>query len=352
MVSAFFNADVQGADKTVETLRLHPLKTISFLGTLGILEAIINYDWENGKEDADIAEVNRAQRNLNYVFKVGDTIYRVPKEQQIGIISTLFSQMTTAALDALNKNERDDFMRNAASAFANEFDMNPMPNALAVPIELWANKSFFFNRSIVPAAAENVLPEYQYTQNTTELTKFISSKLGGWVGKENTFSPAKAEYLVRGWTGGVGTAILQATDFACRKAGIVPDPVKPAATVNDIPFVRAFVIRHPSSSPESVQRFYDEYKNRMEKYNSFKAMGKQMNIGEYNALTPYAAYGGLNAIYRGMSENSAAIRNIYNNPEMSADEKRQNIDKLYLVQLEQAKAGLGLIKQLDEEIKK
>lgn len=350
MVSAFFNANVQGADKTVETLHLHPLKTLSFLGTLGILEAIINYDWKNGKEDADIAEVNRAQRNLNYVFKVGDTIYRVPKEQQIGIVSTLFSQMTTAALDAMNKNERDDFMRNAASAFANEFDMNPMPNALAVPIELWANKSFFFNRSIVPAAAENVLPEYQYTQKTTELTKFISSKLGGWVGKENTFSPAKAEYLVRGWTGGVGTAILQATDFACRKAGIVPDPVKPAATVNDIPFVRAFVIRHPSSSPESVQRFYDEYKNRMEKYNSFKAMGKQMNIGEYNALTPYAAYGGLNAIYRGMSENSAAIRNIYNNPEMSADEKRQNIDQLYLVQLEQAKAGLGLIKQLDEEI--
>lgn len=350
MVSAFFNANVQGADKTVETLHLHPLKTLSFLGTLGILEAIINYDWENGKEDADIAEVNRAQRNLNYVFKVGDTIYRVPKEQQIGIVSTLFSQMTTAALDAMNKNERDDFMRNAASAFANEFDMNPMPNALAVPIELWANKSFFFNRSIVPAAAENVLPEYQYTQKTTELTKFISSKLGGWVGKENTFSPAKAEYLVRGWTGGVGTAIWQATDFACRKAGIVPDPVKPAATVNDIPFVRAFVIRHPSSSPESVQRFYDEYKNRMEKYNSFKAMGKQMNIGEYNALTPYAAYGGLNAIYRGMSENSAAIRNIYNNPEMSADEKRQNIDQLYLVQLEQAKAGLGLIKQLDEEI--
>ena len=350
MVSAFFNANVQGADKTVETLRLHPLKTISFLGTLGILEAIINYDWENGKEDADIAEVNRAQRNLNYVFKVGDTIYRVPKEQQIGIVSTLFSQMTTATLDAMNKNERDDFMRNAASAFANEFDMNPMPNALAVPIELWANKSFFFNRSIVPAAAENVLPEYQYTQKTTELTKFISSKLGGWVGKENTFSPAKAEYLVRGWTGGVGTAILQATDFACRKAGIVPDPVKPAATVNDIPFVRAFVIRHPSSSPESVQRFYDEYKNRMEKYNSFKAMGKQMNIGEYNALTPYAVYGGLNAIHRGMSENSAAIRNIYNNPEMSADEKRQNIDQLYLVQLEQAKAGLGLIKQLDEEI--
>ena len=36
--------------------------------------------------------------------------------------------------------------------------------------------------------------------------------------------------------------------------------------------------------------------------------------------------------------------------EMSEDEKRQKIDQLYLVQLKQAKAGLGLIKQLDEEI--
>ena len=350
MVAAFFNANLQGFVKTGEVLGKHTLKAATFLGTLGMLEAIINYDWKKGKEDEDVAELPRAQRNINYVFKVGDTIYRLPKPQQIGFVSTMFSQMTTAALDRMNNNDRDDLLRNAAKAFANEFDMNPMPNAFAVPIELWANKSFFFDRPIVPVSAENLLPEYQYTQNTTELTKFISSKLGGWIGKENTFSPAKAEHIVRGWTGGVGTTVLKATDLALRKAGIVPDPVKPAPTLSDIPFVKGFVMRHPSSSAESIQRFYEEYQNRMKKYNSFKAMAKQMNVGETNELSPYAAYGGLNAVYRGMSENGAAIRNIYNNPEMSADEKRQNIDQLYLIQIQLAKEGLNTIKQIDKQM--
>lgn len=350
MVSAFFNANLQGFMKTGEVLSKHPIKALTFLGTLGMLEAINNYDWDKGKEDEDVAEVNRAQRNINYVFKVGDTIYRVPKPQQIGFVSTMFSQMTTAALDRMNKNDRDDLLRNAAQAFANEFDMNPMPNAFAVPIELWANKSFFFDRPIVPVSAENLLPEYQYTQNTTELTKFISKKLGSWIGNDNTFSPAKAEHIVRGWTGGVGTTILQATDLALRKTERIPDPEKPAATISDIPFVKGFVIRHPSSNAESVQRFYEEYQERMKKYNSFKSMAKQMNVGETNALAPYAAYGGLNAVYRGMSENSAAIRNIYDNPEMSADEKRQNIDQMYLIRIQLAKEGLKTIKEIDNQM--
>lgn len=143
---------------------------------------------------------------------------------------------------------------------------------------------------------------------------------------------------------------MKATDLALRKAGIVPDPVKPAPTLSDIPFVKGFVMRHPSSSAESIQRFYEEYQNRMKKYNSFKAMAKQMNVGETNELSPYAAYGGLNAVYRGMSENGAAIRNIYNNPEMSADEKRQDIDQLYLIQIQLAKEGLNTIKQIDKQM--
>ncbi len=349
-MTAFFNASVQGFAKTGDILSSRPraLKAVGLLGTLGFLEALYNYDWEKGKEDEDIAEVVQAQKNINFVFKIGDVIFRVPKPQQVGFIATFFNQMTTAALDKLNKNEREGVVQNLAQAFFNEFDLNPIPTGLAVPAELYFNRSMFFDRPIVPAAAENVLPEYQYNDYTTELAKAVSAKLGGWIGKENTFSPAKAEYMVRGWTGGLGSFILQATDAALRKAGILPDPVRPADTLSDIPFVKAFVVRHPSGSAESIQRFYTAYNRSIKRYNSFKLEGKRQNFQSQQALSVYAPYAGLNRIYAAMSQQSATIRNIYNNPQLSADEKRQLIDQIYILKIQFAKQGLEQIKQMDE----
>lgn len=351
-MTAFFNASVQGFAKTGDILSSRPraVKAVAFLGTLGVLEALYNYDWKKGKEDEDIAEVVQAQKNINFVFKIGDVIFRVPKPQQIGFIATFFSQMTTAALDKLNKNEREGVVQNLAQAFFNEFDLNPVPTGLAVPAELYFNRSLFFDRPIVPAAAENVLPEYQYGDYTSELAKAVSAKLGGWIGKENTFSPAKAEYMVRGWMGGVGSFILQATDAALRKAGVLPDPVRPADTLSDVPFVKAFVVRHPSGSAESIQKFYTAYNRSIKRYNSFKLEGKRQNFQSQQDLSVYAPYAGLNRIYTAMGQQSAAIRNIYNNPNLSADEKRQLIDRLYLAKIQFAKQGLEVIKQMDETV--
>lgn len=351
-MTAFFNASVQGFAKTGDILSSRPraVKAVAFLGTLGVLEALYNYDWKKGKEDEDIAEVVQAQKNINFVFKIGDVIFRVPKPQQIGFIATFFSQMTTAALDKLNKNEREGVVQNLAQAFFNEFDLNPVPTGLAVPAELYFNRSLFFDRPIVPSAAENVLPEYQYGDYTSELAKAVSAKLGGWIGKENTFSPAKAEYMVRGWMGGVGSFILQATDAALRKAGVLPDPVRPADTLSDVPFVKAFVVRHPSGSAESIQKFYTAYNRSIKRYNSFKLEGKRQNFQSQQDLSVYAPYAGLNRIYTALGQQSAAIRNIYNNPNLSADEKRQLIDRLYLAKIQFAKQGLEVIKQMDETV--
>lgn len=353
-MAAFFNANMQGFAKTADILSSRPkaLKAVGLLGMLGTLEALYNWDWKNDREDEDIAEVLQAQRNINFVFKVGDVIYRIPKPQQIGFISTFFRQMTTMALNKMNKNERDGVATELAQAFLNEFNVNPIPTGLIVPMEVYFNRSVFFDRPIVPAAAEKVLPEYQYADNTSELTKVISSALGGWIGVDNTFSPAKAEHIIRGWTGGVGNFILQSTDAALRKARILPDPVKPADTLSDIPFVKAFTVRHPSGGSESIQQFYERYNRSMRRYNSFKLEGRRQNYQKQQDLALYAPYSGLNGIYRAMSEQSTAIRNIYNNPYLSADEKRQHIDQLYGVKIEFAKRGLEQIKQIDDLVNK
>jgi hypothetical protein len=352
-VAAFFNANVQGLIKTGSILAdpKRAPKAIAILGTIGILEAVAGWDWETGAEDADIAEVNRTQRDINYVFKAGGVIWRIPKPQNIGYISTGFSMATTALLNSMNKQDNDDLGKNLAKAFWKEFNMNPLPNAISVPIEAWANKSAFFDRPIVPAYAEDMLPEYQYTANTHELTKVISEKLGGFIGRKNTFSPAKAEHMLRGWTGGVGSFLLEASDYSLRKAGMLPDAPKASDTLSDIPFVRAFTIRNPSGSAESVQKFYERYNDTQTYVKTFNFALKSGNVKDAQELAVYAGFKGLDGVNNALRENAALIRNINKNPGISADEKRQAIDNLYFIMTQHAKLGNKMWQEIEAQRK-
>lgn len=360
---AFFNANILGAEKSIDILthKKSAIKAVWTMGMLGIFTALANYDWANGQEDQDIAEVLQAQKDTNWVLKVWgtDTIVRIPKPQQIGFISTIFEQLTTDTLNALNGTEREDIIQHLYQAFMRELSIPTtwgdigqaaLPTAFTPVLENWANRSMYFGTPIVPASAENALPEYQYTDRTTELSKAISSALGVFIDKTNTFSPAKMENVVRGWTGGVGNYIMEMVDLAARKAGIVPDPVRPADTLADIPFVRAFIARHPSSTSSSVQKWYEESAKRMQYLKSYSIAGKNFDEESMEDLAKYQVYKALNPIQNAMNQVTRQIRTVYKLPDMSADDKRQTIDSLYLVKIQLAKQGLQTIRNLDKVI--
>lgn len=361
---AFFNANVLGLEKAynIATDRRAAIKALWMLGTLGTLTALSNYDWENGQEDQDIREVLQAQKDTNWVLKVWgtDTIVRIPKPQQVGFISTIFEQLTTDMLNGLNKQERDEVVDNLFAAFVRESGIPTSwsdaaqafsPTMLTPIMENWGNKSMFFGTPIVPATAEGALPEYQYTENTRELTKAISSTLGMFVGKTNTISPAQIENLVRGWTGGVGNYLMDMIDLVGRKSGVLPDPPKATKDLlTDIPFVRAFTVRHPVAGANSINRWYDEYAKREEYLKSFEIAGKKFDEASMDELAKYQIYSGLKPIQQALSQTSRQIRIINALPDMDPDEKRQNIDALYITRINIARQGLKMIREMDSII--
>ena len=360
---AFFNANLLGAEKVYNILtdKHSALKAVWSLGTLGILTALLNYDFENGREDPDIQEVLQVQKDTNWVFKMWgtDIIVRLPKPQQIGFISTMFEQMTTGILDNLNKNERDEVINNMFNAFTRELNMPTSwgdvaqtlsPTMVTPIVENWANKSMYFGTPIVPAYAEGALPEYQYNDRTTELSKAISRTIGGFIGKRNTLAPAKIENLVRGWFGGVGNFVYNIVDSTARGLGVIPNPPKPKDTLEDVAFIRSFTIRHPTGGSASVTKWYDEYEKRNELLKSYDIAGKKFDVASMETLAKYQIYKDLNPIQRELSKISANIRTIYNMPNMSADEKRQTIDSLNIVRINLAKKGLDMIRKMDKII--
>lgn len=361
---AFFNANLLGLEKVynIATDRRAAIKALWMLGTLGTLTALTNYDWENGQEDQDIREVLQAQKDTNWVLKVWgtDTIVRIPKPQQVGFISTMFEQLTTDMLNGLNKQERDEVVDNLFAAFVRESGVPTSwsdaaqalsPTMLTPIMENWGNKSMFFGTPIVPVTAEGALPEYQYTENTRELTKAISSTLGMFVGKTNTISPAQIENLVRGWTGGVGNYLMDMIDLVGRKSGVLPDPPKATKDLlTDIPFVRAFTVRHPVAGANSINRWYDEYAKREEYLKSFEIAGKKFDEASMDELAKYQIYSGLKPIQQAISQTSRQIRIINALPDMDPDEKRQNIDALYITRINIARQGLKMIREMDSII--
>ena len=103
---------------------------------------------------------------------------------------------------------------------------NAVPKAFAPLLEQWANRSIPFDRPIVPANRTGLLPEYQYTNYTTELTKTLAHYIGTLspVGEMNTFRPAVVENWIRGWTCGLGLYTMQALDALGKKQESCPIP--------------------------------------------------------------------------------------------------------------------------------
>ena len=362
VMTAFFNASVQGLDRTARGFKENPkrfiIRAALFIGIPSIINAIRNYG------DEDIAQVPRAQRDLFWCVPIGEgagkTILRIPKPFEQGVMfGSSLERTVEFIMDAYTKKYGGDINKARQEAFrglgASIFDVslpNAVPTAFAPFIEHFANRSIPFDRPIVPADREGLLPEYQYAPYTTELTKALAHYVGVLppFNEMQTFSPARAENYVRGWTGGMGMYVLQALDAMGRNANLLPDPVKPADTLADIPFVRAFVVRNPSMGAESIQRFYDSYNQAHSYLRTINSLKKDFKFEDVANLLPYSAYQAMEGPKRTLSDLTKTISVINKSPDMTPDQKRQLIDALYFRAVETAKLGNMVFEALQPQI--
>ena len=77
-----------------------------------------------------------------------------------------------------------------------------IPQAIKPAIEYGMGKSFYTGRDILSRREQAVLPEQQFREGSSEISKMMGSGLG--------LSPIKIEALVSGYTGTMGLALMQA----------------------------------------------------------------------------------------------------------------------------------------------
>jgi len=350
-VVAFFNARVQGYLKLYETFtnaetRSKALYTVGASITLpSILLWIANHDDERYKE------LPQWQKDLFWIVITGegkDSIaWRIPKPFELGYV---FGTLPERLLDFVQTKEPTAIKKFISTlAFDNATSLIPVPDVAKPVIEAFSNRSLFTKQPIVPRSLEGLLPEYQYTEYTSETSKILGKLIRQISGEySGVSSPVRIESTINNWTGTLGRTFVNVLDKALISSGVIDDPIKPEQTLADIPVIRAFVVRNPSAGSEYITTFYDKYEKVSKVFNSIDTLQKAGNFEEANKLLTNLPVEAtiLKSTYKLVQDNDKRVRDIYNSKLFTPNEKRQLIDELYRQMIDISKYSLEAIKDI------
>jgi hypothetical protein len=350
-ISAFFNARVQGYLKLYDTFKNPETrsKALYIAGASITLPSILL--WIANHDDERYKELPQWQKDLFWIIITGegkDSIaWRIPKPFELGYV---FGTLPERALDFMLTKDPTaikNFIKDLA--FDNATSLLPIPDIAKPVIEAWSNKSLFTKKPIVPRSLEGVLPEYQYTEYTSETSKILGKLIRQISGDYSGISsPARIESTINNWTGTLGRTFTTVLDKALIASGVVDDPIKPSETLSDMPIIRAFVVRNPSAGSEYITTFYNKYDKVNKVFNTIDRLQKSGNFEEANKLLTNLPVEAtiLKSTYRLVQDNDKRVRDIYNSKLFTPNEKRQLIDELYRQMIDISKYSLEAIKDI------
>lgn len=361
---AFFNPSLQGADRFVRAMKDNPFGTTAkALAAVTVPSLVL---WWANKDDEEIQNLPRWQHDLFWLARVplpggGSAILRYPKAHEIGL---LFGTLPERILDKYVA-DNPKAMKDIDKTVMNMFLPSLVPTAAVPVVEQFANRSMFTGGPLIPSDTEGLLPEYQYNEYTTETAKALGKIFGAFPGMEkksvtdkefiggvarSLTSPALIENYVRQWTGGIGTYALQIMDSALRNQGVIVGPAKPAATLADIPVVKAFVARYPSSNVQPIHDFYDNYYVSKKYYDTAMDLAKR---GDPKAEAFMKQHQDDMVQLDDMRATLSGLHKIIQmetvDPSMSPSDKRQLIDTQYMAMIQIAKAGNQYLDKLEAQ---
>ena len=358
--AAFANPALVGIDRFARSHIDNPmgttLKAVAAITIPSVLLWYVNHndEWTDPKTGLTInrwKELPRWERDLFWIILTDNHIIRIPKSFELGVI---YGSLTERLLDHYVEENPDAFKHFGKSLF-DVFSFNLLPTASIPFLQQVTNYNFFTERPLINASDEKILPQYQYTPYTLESTKALGRLIANTAGKETSFaSPKVIDNYIRGWTGTLGTYAMKLSDLGLRKAGVLPDPVKPTTPLEGLPVIRAFMIRNPSMNAQSIQDFYDNYQSAARDINTIEALKKRLDIDSVTRESElYASKSErLDGIYKGLTNIRRIIFLIDQNPNSTPDEKRQLIDSAFMQAIQMANAGNDMVRNIKNEREK
>lgn len=170
-------------------------------------------------DDEDYKKRPDYDRDANYWFKIGGVQFRIPMGFEIAAMSRIAANGIEAFLGT-NEMTGRRFFNTSLQIFGTNMSLNPIPQAVKPVFDLMTNTSGT-GSPIVGQGMDRLRPEEQYNAATTLLARGASSA-GNVVaraafGPQTKFlSPVQIDYLVNGYTGWLGSQVVNLADQAIR----------------------------------------------------------------------------------------------------------------------------------------
>ena len=357
LISAFFNARLQGYDRLVRAFAKNPAKATKLAAATITLPSTLF--WLRNHDDPRYQELPQWQKDMFWIWLTEDNVYRIPKPFELGIV---FGTLPEHALEAASKaGGWRKFPEKAFAALKQDILAAAIPTIATPVLEHRQNHSFFRGRPVVPESLQGVLPEDQFKLHTNEISKTIAKALGSIapLGDTGFDSPIIVENYIRQWTGGLGKKMLDLAESGLKKAGIYDNRIEPTRTLADINIVKGFVVRYPSTNLNSIENFYKKATKAEKIMNSLAIREDRLDFEGMILLMQNEGLMTSDSVHRTVRDYKQTIREqrrlielIYLNNEMTPDEKRENIDFALTAMLAIAQQGDKMLDDFNEAQKK
>ena len=315
----FLNARIQGLDllyragfgrlasaTSVAQQKAFMLRSLALLGTTAMYYALAQ-DQEEWK--------NADQETRDNYWIIGGFKFPIPFE--LGVMFKVIPERIMAYTmgDDTGEQVRESIARQVMGTLS----FNPIPQAVLPLIEASSNYSFFLQRDIVGMGKKDLAPEFQTSEGTSQIAIQLGQALG--------ISPMKIDYIIRGYTGAMGTYAITTMDSIIRSED---DATKATWRLDQIPVLKRFMISELGAG--TVNEYYD-LRQKMDEV--VRTSNQLERTGNIEALTEYLKENGqvlgmkdyirdLNKDMKSLRESRLAI----NISRMEPDQKRQSLDAL------------------------
>jgi hypothetical protein len=354
MVTAFWNPGVQGVDKFIRTHKERPLSTMAkAIAAVTIpsmlLEAVFG-------DDPRYQDLPAWRKDLFFNIPSSYGVVSLPKPWTYGLLYGAIPQRIMRSILEKDPHAYDGLLE----AIGKEVPDFPLPTAITPIIEIWANKKLFTGTPLMPGWKKDLPAKFQFSGDTPETIKAVGNMVSNIpiVGESWMASPIALNHLLVSWTGGTGRMFTDATDYSLRKSGVLTVVPPPTARLSDTPVVRAFFARYPSLDAEPLQRFRERTVKSAAKMRFLTSQvmdmameGKQHKLLPLiNELGPDTAMN-LGSMTDAFNEMSKFAHLIERSKDMSPDQKRETVDRIYLAMIAAAKHTNRIVDQVLEQSK-
>lgn len=230
----FLNPAIQGCSKLIRTVTsVRTARSLSVLlakvALVGLLPQLFNqllYD-----DDEDYKNLRNADKENNYLFKVGKTFIKIPKGRVSSVLAGIVNRTTETVKG--DKDAWDGYLSNVVSQVT---PVDNMSRTIFSPFMDIKNNLTWYGSAIEGRQFENVEPKQRYDESTSSIAIAL--------GKFLNYSPKKIHYLLDQYSGVIGDFILPATTKKAEKD-----------------FISGNFTLDPASSNKLSEQFYKIYDN-------------------------------------------------------------------------------------------